>query len=403
LLFWAALASLSNGRAAVSAARPPIISRALLQVFGATFGTTVSFYLLLSVVPLYATSVGAGEVGAGLTTGALMFATVAAELVTPALIARFGYRGVLAVGLVLLGLPALALPAATSLGAILGVSVVRGFGFAIVVVVGSALVASLVPRERRGEGLGVYGVVVSAPSVVGLPLGLWLVAQFGFPPVFVAGGLAALVGLSAVPGLPGREPAAEEPVGMLAGLRMPELIRPSVVFGATAMAAGVIVTFLPLALTGSTGSVAELALLAQAMTSTFTRWWAGRHGDRHGSARLLMPAVFVSGLGMLALVLIANPIVVIVGMALFGAGFGVAQNASLAMMFERVSSAGYGAVSAVWNLAYDTGLGLGATAFGLVAVQTGYAFAFGLTGVLVLAALLPAWYDQRASDTAPDR
>jgi predicted MFS family arabinose efflux permease len=397
------LAPSYSGRAALAAARPPIVSRTLLQVFGATFGTTVSFYLLLSVVPLYATSVGAGEIGAGLTTGALMFATVAAEFVTPALIARFGNRVVLAVGLVLLGLPALALPAATSLATILGVSVVRGCGFAIVVVVGSALVAALVPGERRGEGLGVYGVVVSAPSVVALPIGLWLVAQFGYPPVFVAGGLAALIGLIAVPGVPGREPATEEPIGMLAGLRMPALIRPSVVFGATAMAAGVVVTFVPLALVGTTGNVAELGLLAQATTSTFTRWWAGRHGDRHGSARLLMPAVLVSGLGMLGLVLIANPIVVIVGMVLFGAGFGVAQNASLAMMFERVSSAGYGTVSAVWNLAYDTGLGLGATAFGLVAVQTGYPLAFGLTGALVLAALVPARYDQRPSDGAPRR
>jgi hypothetical protein len=36
------------------------------------------------VVPLYATSVGASGIGAGLATAALMFATVGAELVTPA-------------------------------------------------------------------------------------------------------------------------------------------------------------------------------------------------------------------------------------------------------------------------------------------------------------------------------
>jgi hypothetical protein len=46
-------------------------------------------------------------------------------------------------------------------------------------------------------------------------------------------------------------------------------------------------------------------------------------------------------------------------MALFGTGFGVAQNVTLALMFERVSSSGYGAVSTLWNLAYDAGIGLG--------------------------------------------
>jgi hypothetical protein len=47
------------------AARPPILNRALLLVFAASFGAMTGFYLLLSVVPLYAGSVGAGGIGAG--------------------------------------------------------------------------------------------------------------------------------------------------------------------------------------------------------------------------------------------------------------------------------------------------------------------------------------------------
>ena len=103
---------------------------------------------------------------------------------------------------VLLGAPALAMSASTSLLAILLLCVVRGLGFAVLVVIGSALVGSLVPSERRGEGLGIFGVVVGVPSVVALPLGVWLVGRVGYPPVFVAGALAALVSLIAVPGLP---------------------------------------------------------------------------------------------------------------------------------------------------------------------------------------------------------
>jgi MFS family permease len=89
---------------------------------------------------------------------------------------------VFAVGLLLLGVPALALTASATMLDIPALSVVRGLGFAIVVVVGSALVASLVRPERRGEGLGLYGVVVGVPSIVALPLGAWLVGQIGYPP-----------------------------------------------------------------------------------------------------------------------------------------------------------------------------------------------------------------------------
>jgi predicted MFS family arabinose efflux permease len=365
-------------------------------VFVASFGAMTGFYLLLSVVPLYAKSVGAGGVGAGLVTGALMATTVAGELAIPGLLARFGHRVVLAAGLVLLGAPALALPASSTMAAILAVSVVRGLGFAVCVVVGGALVAALVPPERRGEGLGLFGIVVGVPGVAALPLGVWLVGETGYPPVFVAGAVAALAGLAVIPGLPGRQPTPEDAVGVLAGLGTPALVRPALSFSATAMAAGVVVTFLPLAVPGGSGGLAALALFVQAVGSTLSRWWAGRFGDRHGPAVLLVPGVATAAAGIGCLVLIDRPVAVLAAMALFGAGFGATQNASMTLMLNRVAPSAYGTVSAIWNLAYDAGIGVGAFGFGLVAARTGYPPAFALTAALMLAglALRPARSDR---------
>ena len=59
-------------------------------------GTATSFYLLLSAVPLYTRSAGAGTGLAGLTTTALTPSGVAAYPVTPRLMARYGSRVVLA-------------------------------------------------------------------------------------------------------------------------------------------------------------------------------------------------------------------------------------------------------------------------------------------------------------------
>jgi len=378
------------------AARPPILTRDLLLVFAASVGAMTGFYLLLSVVPLYAESVGAGGVGAGLVTGVLMATTVAGELAIPRLLARFGHRALLAAGLVLLGAPALALPVSSTMAAIVAVSAVRGLGFAICVVVGGALVAALVPPERRGEGLGLFGIVVGVPGLAALPLGVWLVGRAGYPPVFVAG---AVAGLAVVPGLPGRRPAAEQAVGVLAGLRTPALHRPALTFSATAMAAGVVVTFLPLAVTQGSGGLAALALFVQAVGSTLSRWCAGRYGDRHGPAVLLVPAVCTSAAGILALVLVDRPVAVLFAMALFGSGFGATQNASMTLMLNRVAPSAYGTVSAIWNLAYDAGIGVGAFGFGLVAARTGYPPAFALTAALMLAALAlrPARPDRPAT------
>jgi MFS family permease len=369
-----------------------IMSSALARVFATSFGSLTAFYLLVSVVPLYASSVGAGDVGAGLSTGALMFATVGAELLTPRLAARFGSRGVLAVGLVLLGAPALALPLASDMGTILVISVVRGLGFAIVMVVTGALVPELVPVERRGEGLGLYGLVVGVPGIVALPLGVWLAGHLGYPVVFVAGAAASLLGVAFVPGLPAREPRVEEPVGVMDGLRDGALMRPALVFSATSMAAGVVVGFVPLAVAG--GSLAAMALLTQAAAATLTRWWAGRVADRHGAARLLVPGLAVTAVGVFALVVPSSPVAVLVGTLLFGAGFGVTQTATMSLMLARVSPSGYGTVSALWNLGYDGGWGVGAAACGLVAAQASYPVAFGLTAVIVLIATVPARRDR---------
>lgn len=175
-------------------------------------GASASFFLLLSVVPRYAT-----ESGAGLATGALMLSTVLGELAAPRLVARYGYRVALIAGLTLLGAPALVLTVSDGMAWIVTVCLVRGLGFALTLVAGGALTASLIPAERRGEGLALVGVVSGVPSLIALPLGVWLAAHAGYGPVAVAAGVAALAAIVAVPGLPDREPTSGKPVGCWPG------------------------------------------------------------------------------------------------------------------------------------------------------------------------------------------
>jgi predicted MFS family arabinose efflux permease len=201
--------------------------------------------------------------------------------------------------------------------------------------------------------------------------------------VFVAGGVAALAGLASVAWLPRSGQAAGPSTGILAALRTPALNRPAVTFSAAAMAVGIVVTFLPLALSHTAADVAALALLVQPATAIGGRWLAGRYGDRRGPAVLLAPGVLLAAAGMAALSLTAVPVAVIAGAAVFGAGFGVTQNASLTLMYDRAPESGYSAVGALWNLAYDGGMGLGAAGFGLLVVHTGYPVAFALTAAVL--------------------
>jgi predicted MFS family arabinose efflux permease len=384
------LSTVSISKPLERAGRPRLLTRALLVRFVSVVGASASFYLMLSVVPLYARSAGASTNLAGLTMTALSLSTIAGYLPTPRLVARYGHRLVLAAGLLLLGAPALALTVSANLTLTMAVCVVRGIGFAITCVSGGALTVSLIPAERRGEGLALVGVVSGIPSVAALPLGVWFAGHVGFGPVFLAAALAALVPLASLPGLPGRagtqpasRPESRRSDGMVAGLRTPAVVRPAVIFAATAMAAGIFVTFLPLAATRATANVAALALLCQPAASIGGRWLAGRHGDRHGAGLLLVPGVLLTAAGIAMLSLTAAPAAVIAGAVLFGTGFGVTQNVSLTLMYDRVPESGYSMVSAVWNLAYDSGMGIGAAGFGVLAAHTGYPAGFVLTAIVL--------------------
>ncbi|WP_435241702.1 MFS transporter [Streptomyces cucumeris] len=383
--------------------RPPLLTRPLLLRFVSILGASTSFFLLLPVVPGYAASGGGGGGTAGSATGALMLTTVAGELATPALVNRYGYRAVLAVGLGLLGAPALAFTVSRDLWWIVVVCLLRGLGFAFTVVAGGALTASLIPAERRGEGLALVGIVSGVPSVLAMPLGVWLAAHAGYGVVFAAGAVAALAAIPTVPGLPDRVGASGRPLGMAEGLRTAELLCPAVTFAATALAAGIIVTFLPLAVPASAAGLVSVALFVQPAAATLARWLAGRHADRHGPAGLVLPGLLLSAAGTLLMASTGSPVAVVVAVGVFGIGFGIAQNATLNLMYARVPATGYGTVSALWNVAYDAGMGVGAVAFGWVVAGTGYPWAFVLTAVVMLGALGPVLADRRTAGEVPQQ
>src|SRR6476469_8115972 len=198
------------------ASRPRLVSGRFAAALLSSFGALTSFYLLLSVTPMYAVSAGAGSAGAGLVTGSLMLTTVLAEFASPRLLGRFGYRAVFAVGTLLLGGPAPALLLPHSMVTIIAVSIARGIGFGLSTVVIGALVAASVPAERRGEGIGLAGVVACVPAIVALPSGVWLAQNAGYAVVVAITAISALAPLAATPWL--ANPASTDPAGHQSGL-----------------------------------------------------------------------------------------------------------------------------------------------------------------------------------------
>jgi predicted MFS family arabinose efflux permease len=384
---------------AVAPERKTLLTRPVVLLTLIAFATLFGFQLLLSAVPLYADDAGGGSLGAGLATAAFMLSTVFAQVQMPRVLNRFGYRAVLAVGLLFLGLPTFFYAVTQTLTSILAVTLLRGVGFGIATVVFAALMVELAPPGRRGEALGLLGVAIALPAIFCTALGLWLVERFGYGTVFLLGAIAPLLGIAAIFGIrtvptPGQE-RVERTAGFFAGLGRGPLLRVFLVFAATTTAAGVIVTFLPLAVTQGSGLYSAAgALLVVGVASAIGRWWAGRFGDRRNPRLLLTPGLLAAALGMI--VLSSGGAFLLGGAALFGIGFGLLQNATLVLMMERVSESEYGLGSTLWNVAFDAGTGLGAFVFGFVIASFGYSWAFYLCAGLVSSALVLVRLDRPA-------
>ncbi|ADH65742.1 MFS transporter [Nocardiopsis dassonvillei] len=393
-------------------ALPGLRGRGFALLIAATAVGLCGFAAVLPLVPLWASRGGAGEFGAGSTTAVFMLTTVLTQLAMPWLLERGGYRWAFPVGALVMGLPTPLFALTADLGPLLAVSAVRGVGFGMVSVAGTVLAARLVPHHQVGRATGYYGLAVGLPQVLILPGGVALALNIGFDTAFWLTGLCSVLGgvlawgiwyadggrnraalRSTVRAAPEPGPAPDASAGRPL---LRALAAPLVLMLLTASSAGAIITFLAIPLEQAAWLVGG-ALAAYALAVVAGRWTAGMLHDRHRRALLLLPGMVGAVAGM-ALVTAAlwsvgdapgtgTALLVLLGSAVFGLGFGAVQNETVTLMLNRAGPAGYGRASAVWNIGYDAGSGAGAMVLGLLIQLTGYGPAFAVTAVALLASV----------------
>ena len=357
-----------------------------------------SFFLTLSSLPLYAVAIGASAGAAGLVTTVMLASTVGTQVLVPAVVGRQGLVKVLAAGLVLLGAPGVLYLVDRQFWWVLGISVLRGFGFAIITVLLPLVASRMVPTERRGEAIGLYGLAIAIPNLVAVPLGVALTAagHFGWVAVLTLAPLAALPLLRRLTAAMVAQPAAVvgAPVPRKNSRSALRAVAGTVLVLLTVtLAGGGVLTFLPVV--RPDGLVATVALLAFGAAGALARWRVGGLSDRFGNRRLLPLAVLVAAGGM---VLVAGGLglgtsaLVIAGAAVLGTGYGSVQNISLLVAFDLAGPANQTTASAAWNAAFDAGTGIGALAVGLIATSgfaggPGFPWTFAGCGVFILCAL----------------
>lgn len=378
--------------------KSPGFTPTLIAVFAA-FG---AWSLLLPVVPLAALDHGHSATVAGATTGVFMAATVATQILTPMMLRRIGYNLVMVAAAFMLGVPALGHLLGMDVWILLLFSALRGIGFGALTVAESALIAEIVPARFLGKASGMLGVFLGVAQMISLPAGLWLAGEFGFTTVYVTAAVVALVAALMCLRIPRiraqRRPATTGDVSMWRLVAVP-----AVAVNTLAMSFGAVSSFLPAAvqdLDPVTGAVIGGVMLSiTGGAAMVLRYVSGVVADRVGHAGVTMipgQVMGFAGVALMALVIVNGWSVwwLVLAGVLFGGGFGMVQNEALLEMFQRLPRTKVSEASAVWNMAYDAGTGLGSVVLGFVAARAAYSGAYTVAAGIVLVGILATVVDR---------
>ena len=367
---------------------------AVLVAVAAAFG---SWSLLLPVVPLAVLNNGGSSAVAGATTGIFMAATVITQIFTPAARRKIGYTPVMAFAAFMLGVPAIGYVFSVEPIPVLLVSALRGIGFGALTVAESALVAELVPVRFLGKASGMLGVFIGLSQMLFLPAGLALGDQFGYNLVYVLGAVIALVAavmclrIPQVKAAAKQQPQVSEQERSVSTWKL--VLVPSLAVTSLSMTFGSVSSFLPAAVIeldpGLGAALAGIILSITGGSSMVFRYLSGVIADRRGvPGTTMIPAQII---GFLGVVLITVTIfqgwsvwLLIIGAVMFGGAFGMVQNEALLSMFFRLPRTRVSEASAIWNIAFDSGTGIGSFLLGIVAASLAYSGAFGSGAVVIL-------------------
>lgn len=280
---------------------------------------------------------------------------------------------------------------------LLGLRLIEG-ALAGTVTAATALVATSMPKERLGFGLGMIQTAVFSGSALGPLLGGVLADQIGYRASF--GVSAAMLLISGVITLffvkerftPIRRDAnTPKQVSMWKIVAAPALLGLVTVMLAVRFSTAAVQPITPLFVgelshdMANAATTAGIAMGVLGLTSAISSVFLGRLGDKRGHRGILLVCMVGCGLVYLPMAASQHPWQLIVLEAIFGVFAGGTIPAANALIATRTAPERRGAIYGVVAAASSIGGFLGPLMGAGVAAAFGFRFTFVLTGLVLLA------------------
>lgn len=292
-------------------------------------------------------------------------------------------------------------------GSVVGIAIPRiihGFGFGILTTIYASVVSDMLPKARRGEGLGYFGLGTSLTMTVAPFLGILLIEEVGFFSMFmlaiVTQVLAFLMIFSlsrAVWDPPKQEKAPspiieQETVAVSSGkswipqsLWLPSFL--TVLFGG---AMGSVSSYVSVYAKIENMSGVGLYFVISSITVCLVRLVSGGIFDRKGPYWVLIPGGLFFIVGFVLLYWGTGEIEFFGSSIFYGIGMGSLFPALQAWTINRSSAEKRAGANAIFYNCLDIGVGGGIILLGYLAGEVGYRQMYGLGAGIVAIFLITA-------------
>jgi MFS family permease len=359
-------------------------------VFIASLLVFTAFYIMLPTLPVFLTR--ELKIDEGQTGLILAVYTLAALLIRPFtgyLIDRYGRKLFYILSLLLFAIIFTGYPLAGAFAVMLSVRFAHGLVWGVATTTGSTLIVDIVPAERRGEGIGMYGLSMTIPMALGPFTGLQLTQNNNYTLMFLFAGALAFAGFLLTlfikyPEVPHAGKIAFSFRNLLESTSLPVTFNLLIIN----IGYGGLVSFVSLyALKTGIGNTGVFFIVF-ASGIALARIYMGKIFDRHGPKMLSISGILLLAIGHLLLGLNINTTAFMIAGFLLGLGSGVVFPTFQAMVNNLVPPQRRGAANSTLFSGLDLGIGLGMLITGFLAHAIGLPHTYLIYGALNLIALL---------------
>ncbi|MDO3661815.1 MFS transporter [Bacillus sp. C28GYM-DRY-1] len=332
------------------------------------------FEMLLPTLPLFVTAIGGGAKQVGLVTGIFMISAIAIRPFAGVLAKRFNKKYLLIFGIVISACSTGAYYLASDVSVLLLIRLIHGAGFGLATTYFATIAAEIIPKERRGEGIGYFGVGETIAVSVGPMIGIIALELYDFERLFL-GGMSILLLAVLMAVLVRRRPEARD-TAEKGRVKVKVLERrvlfPSFLILLVGIAASGIMSFFSLyAIEKGFRSVGMFFFLIAA-ASFLIRLISGKIFDRFGAGAILIPASIFSIAGLSIIYIAQTNAMFFTAAICYGFGFGSIFPAIQTWCINFVEEHEHEDAMGTFFNFFDMGIGGGSLLLGVVATIYSY-------------------------------